>query len=376
MSIKEYTPRTRFIRHALFEPVDRPPRIETHGFWPQTVERWHNEGLPRHVRHKCQMADFKPGDITIEEYFEMEVYAWPSCIGSAAATPFWPPFERKVLEENDAYVVFQNHNGIVCRDIKQGRSMPQFLKFPVTCREDWEELKPRLNPNIEERYAAARQTAAEGFNARTNLIPYVVCGTYGLPRNLFGEENLSYAFYDDPDLIRDILDTWLRFYVENARRFTQIVDFDFVYFWEDLAYKTGPLISPKLAEEFIFPYYRQLIAEMKGMGLKVFCLDTDGNAKVLMDGFVEAGINNFLPCEIAADMEPAWILQRYGRRCSVQGGIDKRTLTRGKKQIEAEVLRKGPALLGHGGYVPGVDHAVPSDVPFENFCYLVELLRR
>ncbi len=371
----DLNPRTRFIHHALFEPVDRPPQIETHGFWPQTVQRWHNEGLPKHVRHRCQLAEFEPGDITIEEYFQQEVYSWPPFIGSAAQTPFWPLFDRTILEEDEQYIVFRDPNGVVYRNVKQGRSMPQFLKFPVENRTDWEKLKDRLNPNIEERYKAAQKAAQKGYNRRTELIPFVVCGAYGMPRNLFGEENLSYLYYDDPELLREILDTWLRFYIEYTRRFTAIIDFDFVYFWEDMAYKTGPLAGPALACEFIFPYYRELIAEMKNMDLKVFSLDTDGNAKILMDGFIEAGINNFLPCEIAADMEPEWLSDRYGKRCSIQGGIDKRALMKGKKEIEMEVMRKVPRLLGRGGYVPGVDHAVPNDIPFENFCYLVELLR-
>jgi hypothetical protein len=32
-----------------FEPVDRPFRFETIGFWPETLERWHSEGLPDDV---------------------------------------------------------------------------------------------------------------------------------------------------------------------------------------------------------------------------------------------------------------------------------------------------------------------------------------
>lgn len=74
-------------------------------------------------------------------------------------------------------------------------------------------------------------------------------------------------------------------------------------------------------------------------------------------------------------MAPEWISERYGRRCSIQGGIDKRALTRGKTEIDEEVMRKVPVLLERGGFIPGVDHGTPSDVPFENFRYLVDLLR-
>jgi len=370
------TPRTRFIRAVLFQPVDRPPYIETHGFWLQAVERWHNEGLPLSVRHKSEPADFRSGDITIEQYFQQEVYSWAPFVGSPTQTPFWPLFEEKTLQEDEHYRIFQDKSGVVKKDVKKGRSMPQFLKFPVESRADWEILKERLDPTCEERYEGARKAAASGFNMRHDLITYPVCGAYGMPRNLFGEEKLACLYYDDPGLLRDIMDCWLCFYVGSTRRFTAIIDFDFVYFWEDMAYKTGPLIGPKLVREFMMPYYRQLIEEMKKMGLKVFSLDSDGNIKVIMDMFIEAGINNFLPCEIAADMEPQWVSARYGRRCSIQGGLDKRALSKDKAAIEAEVMRKVPKLLPRGGYIPGVDHSVPNDVPLENFRYLVDLLRK
>ena len=369
-------PRTRFIKHALFEPVDRPPYIETHGFWPQAVERWHDEGLPKNVKHMCDKADFKPGDIAIEEYFQQEVYAWAPMMPTVSETPFWPAFEKETLEEDDNYIIFRDTSGVIRKDVKHGRSMPQFLKFPVESREDWESLRPRLDPATDERYDAAKKMAAEGYNQRDNLIPYSVCGAYGITRNLFGEEKVAYAYYDIPDTMHDIMNHWLVFYVENARRMTAIIDFDFVYFWEDMAYKTGPLVGPNIAREFIMPYYRELIQEMKTMGLKVFSLDSDGNNKVLMDDFVDTGINNFMPCEIAADMEPEWISDRYGQKCSIQGGIDKRALTASKAEIDAEVMRKVPKLLARGGYIPGVDHGTPNDVSFENFCYLVELLRK
>lgn len=368
--------RTRFVRHALFQPIDRPPHFETLGFWPQALERWYAEGLPRHVRHLRDRDDFRPGEITIEEYFDFESYQWPTFLGSATATPFWPPFEREVIEEDDAYVIFRDPSGVIRKDVKQGRSMPMFLQFPVAGRTDWEALKPRLDPAADERYAAARQAARDGFNQRETLVPFVICGAYGMPRNLLGEERLAYAYYDEPELLHDIMATWLAFYTAYARRLVRIVDFDYVFLWEDLAFKNGPLISPALAREFLFPYLAPLLQELRSLGFKVFALDTDGNPKALMDDFVDAGINHVEPCEIAADMEPQWIQDRYGTRCAIQGGIDKRALARGRDAIDREVMRKVPALLQHGGYCPGVDHGVPSDVSFDDFCYFLDLVRR
>jgi uroporphyrinogen decarboxylase len=57
------------------------------------------------------------------------------------------------------------------------------------------------------------------------------------------------------------------------------------------------------------------------------------------------------------------------------GNIDKRALAMGKEATKREVMSKVPFLLEKGGYFPSVDHLVPPDVPFENYCYYINLLR-
>jgi hypothetical protein len=42
-----------------------------------------------------------------------------------------------------------------------------------------------------------------------------------------------------------------------------------------------------------------------------------------------------------------------------------------KKEVEYRV----PPLVKRRGYFPGVDHAVPADVPLENYKYFVSLLK-
>ena len=59
----------------------------------------------------------------------------------------------------------------------------------------------------------------------------------------------------------------------------------------------------------------------------------------------------------------------------LSGAIDKRTLIKGKEAIREEVMSKVPFLLEQGGYLPTIDHWVPPDVTFENYCYYINLMR-
>jgi len=65
----------------------------------------------------------------------------------------------------------------------------------------------------------------------------------------------------------------------------------------------------------------------------------------------------------------------YGKNLIIGGAIDKRALIKGKEAIHEEVMSKIPFPLQSGGFFPSVDHLVPPDVTFENYCYYINLMR-
>ena len=48
----------RFRNLMAFKPVDRLPVIEWAGWWNQTVERWHGEGLPRELEDAAEIREY------------------------------------------------------------------------------------------------------------------------------------------------------------------------------------------------------------------------------------------------------------------------------------------------------------------------------
>ena len=68
-------------------------------------------------------------------------------------------------------------------------------------------------------------------------------------------------------------------------------------------------------------------------------------------------------------------VRRNNPRLAMQGGIDKRSLVKGKKAIDKELEEKVPLVL-QGGYIPHIDHAVPPDVSFSNYCYFRNLVQK
>lgn len=76
-------------------------------------------------------------------------------------------------------------------------------------------------------------------------------------------------------------------------------------------------------------------------------------------------------------MNPVKIRREYGEELALYGGIDKRALSGGRKDVEEETYGKIlPMIELGGGYIPTVDHTIPPNVPLKNFLYYLELKRK
>ncbi|MBN1460203.1 MAG: hypothetical protein JXA57_11755, partial [Armatimonadetes bacterium] len=67
--------------------------------------------------------------------------------------------------------------------------------------------------------------------------------------------------------------------------------------------------------------------------------------------------------------------RRFGREMAFRGGIDKRAIAKGGRAIEHEIQRVAP-IIQDGGYLPGCDHGVPSNVAWPDYVRYVGLVAR
>ncbi|MBI2437819.1 MAG: hypothetical protein HYV36_03275 [Lentisphaerae bacterium] len=253
-------------------------------------------------------------------------------------------------------------------------SMPQFLKFPVANRQDWTAVRQRLNPeDAARRIGATAQLQRQCADPDTpTLLP--ICGAFGHPRNLLGDEGLSLMIYDDPALLDMILENWLDLYVQLICRLSRVVRVDAIMIWEDMCYKNGPLISPEHFRRFMLKPYRKFIEAARSGNVAAMMVDTDGDCRKMIPLFREAGVDCLLPFEAQVGMELDEIHAAYPKLCLI-GGIDKRALARDRRAIKTEVNRVMRMFDGFGGYIPTLDHTVPPNVPLDNFKYYLECVR-
>ena len=351
--------RERYIQTLEFQSAEPPFVRPTYG-WQETLELWRQQGW-----------DGTP----LDQYFDLDTLLWVAPYYGPA-----PEFEYTVLEEDERTRLYINHEGIVMREFKAHRdtSMPQFIKFPVESRADFDQLvRERLSLNPAVRLSdewRARVQALAGNPAPRYCWADRWGGFFGPIRNLMGVEKLALAFYDQPDLVEAMMEQRADIIIETTEKVLEVTPFESFWFWEDMAYNHGSLINPQVFERFALKHYRRVCDWLHDHGIKYIWLDSDGDITELIPLWLKAGINGLWPFEVAAGMDVVQVRATYGHDLAIAGGIDKRTVAIGGATMRAEVDRVMP-LVADGGYFPEMDHSAPPDISWANYCDYVAYLK-
>jgi len=353
------TIRERFINNALGKPVDRGTVAWDYP-WPETTERWKSEGMGDNFDFGY---DFYEG-LTLSSY--------------GVNYGLQPWFEEKLLEDlgNKKRVI--DIYGIEKIVLKDDVRLQQFIRYPVESRSDWEKIIPRLDADAPGRYAegwaekAIQLSSAE--TAPVKLGGGYVSGFFGFLRQLMGD-NCYYFLSDDVDLIKEILKYQEKRLCKIIRNVTASVRVDRLLIWEDMCYKTGPLVGPVMFRELFVEHYEAVCRTARDCGIPVIEVDSDGLIDLLLPLWLEAGVNMIQPFEVQSGMDAARVRKEFGLNFAIHGGVDKRKIALDKTEIDKEIERIRP-VYEMGRFIPCMDHSIPPDVSFYNYQYYLDKIKR
>lgn len=362
----------RTYRVFTYQSVDRVPDLEF-GYWPQTIRRWLKEGLPLSLTLEETQDMF---NAKVDAYFGFDS-------GQSYEIPLKikmdPPFEEQILERRAESVIMRDVDGVIAERYQHDSalsSIPRFIEFPVKNPADWQAMKEHYRWDGAGRQLSpaeidqARQAYASG-----KAIWVFFTGFYGLLRGWMGTEHLSFAFYDQAGMLHDMVEHWAELCVRQIEQLPAGLGIDAVSWWEDMAGKNGPLVSPSIFREFLQPGYRRVMAALKARGCVLGMVDCDGNPLRIVPNWLEEGVNIMFPLEVEAGVDPYQWRERFGMDLRLRGGIAKEPLVAGGKAIDRELERIKP-LLEQGGYIPHLDHLVPPDISLANYCTYLEKKRQ
>ena len=356
-------PSARKLRDIYARKPDAPFFQREFGYY--SLERWKEQGMPQDVDQKELFQFDEPGN------HDVAGLGW-------CEAGFVPLFEEKVLEDRGDYELVQDPAGRHVLYFKGRRSgfMPEYVDHPVKDMKSWKDsCEWRMDPSTHERLDAIRTVIPEAVeHAKTGkMIVQRVVGGYMYLRSLIGPEGVLYMFYDQPEVIHACMQTWLGLADSVIARYQEHVTIDEFFIGEDICYNHGPLISADMIREFLFPYYEQLLANIRSRQIDAsrhlhFQVDTDGYAPSVMPLYRGIGMDVMSPFEVAAGCDVVDIGERYPD-LAMFGGVDKRVLAQGRRAIDELVDRIFPAMRRRGGYIPTCDHGVPEEVPYQDYLY-------
>lgn len=394
-------PRQRFHEIMRFNPSVPTMKWEF-GYWGGTVDRWYEEGLLKKDYPNPDMPVSTPTsslylpawncldgrlskgtaimagglywpsqgfplDQDVRRHFQMD----PTQRVVDVNLLFCPVFDVEVVREDENYFDYVDLDGVMrCFEKKEG-TIPASMKWPITSRADWEKIKEeRMSPDMLARRFPENWDELVGQYTERDY-PLALGGYpqgfFGTVSHVIGYENVFMWYYTEPDLMHDILNTftntWLAVFEEVLSR----VEIDHWQIWEDISFGKGSMVSLDVVREFMLPYIRRIADFLKGRGVDIVLLDTDGDCNDLIPLFMEAGVTGMYPFEAHCGMDVTKVRGQYPD-LAILGGIPKAEIAKGPQRID-EILEGVPAMLQKGGYVPFGDHFIPPDVSLENFAY-------
>ena len=417
--------REKFLNTMKYKKQANPNRWEF-GYWGATIKRWYKEGLPEkhypkipsniiNTTSSLYTAVWTSGWRNKKTYFE-KIYGesernieLPDGIPVTAGGIYWPTqgvpldsdvknyfkfdtsqmmvnaeqliypqFEIKILKEDEDYIDYIDLDGCKRRFSKKNTVIPAGTKWQIKNWDDWNVIKKeRMNlNNIRDRLPDNWIELVQEYKSRD--YPLAVGGypngLFGSLTHLIGYENLFLFYYDEPELIKDMLERITDIWIALWEEIMKDVEIDLGNFWEDISSGRGSMISTKIFKEFLSPYYNKLSDFLNSKNVEIILVDTDGDCNELIPLFMEAGITGLYPMEVSAGMDVVSARKKYPD-LQILGGIPKSDIALGKDSID-KFLESVEWLLNQGRYIPFGDHLIPPEVPWKEFKYYREKLNR
>ena len=348
--------------------------------WGDTIAAWVEQGYPtRKITRKVE----ENGRETEKEFdaplsaAEVFGYDMVKCGGWFNSLPLKDVNE--VVEETDAWVVRRNGAGAALKFWKNKSGTPAHIDFRMNSREVWQrDYRPHL--------VEFDPTRMDVERARQQIEQVQNRGDWAFVSDLFVWEKMRQAVGDftlyesvllNPGWVHDYSRVYTDFYKAHFKRlFEQGVVPDAIRLCEDLAYRDRLFCSPKLFEELLFPYYREMVEFFHSYGIPVM-MHSDGYVDEVLELIVEAGFDALNPMEVKAGCDVVRYAQRYGDKLVFVGGCDARIFeTNDRDVIQREVTALMNKMKSIGArWVFGSDHSISTRTRYDTYRYVIELYR-
>jgi hypothetical protein len=176
-----------------------------------------------------------------------------------------------------------------------------------------------------------------------------------------GFETFARHLIKKSELITEVMSRITDWYAKVAEALCAL-GFDFIWGADDIAYRSGPMFSPRHYRDVLLPHTRK-VAEKISLP---WIYHSDGNLLPLIEDLLSQGMNAIHPLE-PGSMDIAMLKETYGTRVALVGNINPDTLTRGTPEEIDRQVRETIGILGPNyGYLMSSSNTIAPGCKPEN----------
>lgn len=132
-----------------------------------------------------------------------------------------------------------------------------------------------------------------------------------------GFERFFVRIMDDPAFVHRLLENRTEWCITQYQKACSL-GAEVLVLGDDVAYRDGLMISPRMCREFIYPYHRHIV---EALGVPVIW-HSDGDIRPLLPMAIEAGFVGVHGLEPAAGINLAEVKREFGRDLVLIGNLD------------------------------------------------------
>jgi uroporphyrinogen decarboxylase len=181
------------------------------------------------------------------------------------------------------------------------------------------------------------------------IIGAVACSMLEGAWYLRGLENFLFDLAGNLDFVNELLDRTMHHSLVLSKELVKM-GVDILWWGDDVGVESGPMMQPELFLKLLVPRYAQAFGELRKLNKNIkIAFHTDGKVEWALDDLVGVGVDIINPLQPDAN-DVAAVKRRYGKKLTVWGNVDTRTImSKGTVQEVVEEVKKVIGLLSPGG---------------------------
>ena len=262
----------------------------------------------------------------------------------------------------------------------EGNFNPYYLYGTMNSPEKWEETKANIEGPATEKYTKMIKKFYRRINKKHKDKIFVIvtndlAGVFESASQGMGMTYYSKMLHKNPKFVKEVHEVIATFTAECYKAYMEVGAEVFVESG-DLAYHTGPMMSPKKFRELLLPAYRIITDTVHDKGQKIV-LHTDGQVTPLLDFVIDCGFDGLQSLEPTAGVDLAFVKKKVGDKLCLMGNIDvAHDLVYGTKEevynaVKYAIKTGGPG----GGFMVSAANMHPA-VKLDNLKWMVEATKK